>query len=223
MIGGLVPAAAVVVEADPAMWEEDGLLPEEALAVARAVEKRRREYAAGRACARRALARLGVPPAPLLSGADRAPIWPDGIVGAITHSDGYCAAAVAPSSALRSIGIDAEVNNPLPDGVDRHVLTEAELAWTAEIGAADGINWPTLIFSAKESVYKAWHPLTREWLGYLDAEVTFDRTCRTFSARLLVPVPAVLGAGFEAFHGRFAATSRHVFSTVAMPPAGQLS
>src|SRR5207245_11366486 len=113
----------------------------------------RREFAAGRACARAALHRLGFPRGPLLSGADRAPIWPAGAVGSITHCPGYCAAAVARRRDVRALGIDAELNEPLPDGVAELVCTETELTWTA-MSAPRGTHWQALIFSAKESVYK---------------------------------------------------------------------
>jgi 4'-phosphopantetheinyl transferase EntD len=130
---------------------------------------------------------------------------------------GYCAAAVAWERDLRSLGIDAEVNRPLPEGVARRVCTDAERMWLAGLGPADGIDWPMLVFSAKESVYKAWYPLTRRWLGFLDAEITVDRSRRSFRARLLVPPPESLGPAFEAFEGRFATTREHVFTAVTVP------
>jgi 4'-phosphopantetheinyl transferase EntD len=46
-----------------------------------------------------------------------------------------------------------------------------------------------LLFSAKESVYKAWFPLTRRWLDFTETEVTFDRIGRACTAKLLVPAP----------------------------------
>src|SRR5438132_715206 len=110
----LVPVRVVVVEATQAEWDSQ-LLPEEARLVATAVGRRRREFAAGRACARLALGRLGFPEAPLLSGPDRAPVWPEAAVGSITHCPGYCAAAVARRGAVRSLGIDAELHQPLRD------------------------------------------------------------------------------------------------------------
>ena len=214
MMASLLPRGVVLVEAEPEMWEAP-LLPEEARMVARALPRRRREFSAGRACARLGLSRLGFPAAPLLSGPDRAPIWPQGAVGSITHCAGYCAAAVALESDVRGLGIDAEVNQPLPEGVADLVCTASEQAWA---GAALGneINWPTLIFSAKESVYKAWHTLTRQWLGYLDAELSLDPDSAGFQARLLVPAPPALGPGFQCFRGSFAANPAHVFTAVTV-------
>jgi 4'-phosphopantetheinyl transferase EntD len=217
MIESLLPATVAVVEAEARMWEPDGLLPEEAAQLQWAVARRRREFAAGRACARRALAQLGLEVAPLLIGPDRAPLWPQGTVGSITHCEGYCAAAAARSDDLRSLGIDAELNRPLSDGVARQVLTREELARTRGARAQDGIEWPALCFSAKESLYKAWHPLARRWLGYLDAEIVFDPRPRSFEVRLLAPTPDGLRAAFSGSRGRFAATPEHLFTAIAVP------
>jgi 4'-phosphopantetheinyl transferase EntD len=213
----LLPAGVAVAEATEREWSAE-LLPEEAAQVTRAVDRRRREFAAGRACARLALGRLGFAPRPLLSGPDRAPVWPSGAVGSITHCAGYCAAAVARSADASALGIDAEVNKPLPAGVAELVCTEVELAWTA---AADhgATPWQVLIFSAKESIYKAWQPLTRAWLGYLDAELSIDPERGCFEARLLVPAHSALGEGFEGFRGRFVITATHVLTAVTLPPA----
>lgn len=93
-IARLFPAGVVVCVAEPAMYRAE-LFPEEAVAVASAVTKRREEFAAGRAAARRALAALGVPAAPLPRGERRAAVWPKGFVGSITHCAGFCAAAAA--------------------------------------------------------------------------------------------------------------------------------
>jgi 4'-phosphopantetheinyl transferase EntD len=214
MMDRLVPARVVVVEATQAEWDSP-LLPEEARLVVTAVSRRRREFAAGRACARLALGRLGFPEAPLLSGPDRAPVWPEGAVGSITHCPGYCAAAVARRGAVRSLGIDAELNQRLPDGVVELVCTESELAWAA--GAPlRGIDREALIFSAKESVYKAWQPLTGEWLGYLDAELAIEPDRGHFEARLLSPPHPALGQTFSSFRGRFAATPTHVLTAVTL-------
>jgi 4'-phosphopantetheinyl transferase EntD len=122
---------------------------------------------------------------------------------------------VALESDVRGLGIDAEVNQPLPEGVADLICTASEQAWA---GAALGheINWPTLIFSAKESVYKAWHTLTRQWLGYLDAELSLDPDSAGFEARLLVPAPPALGPGFQCFRGSFAANPAHVFTAVTV-------
>jgi 4'-phosphopantetheinyl transferase EntD len=175
------------------------LFPQEEPIVARAVDKRRREFTTGRHCARIALGKLGVAPAPIVTAERGAPRWPPGIVGSITHCDGYRVAAVARADDMMTIGLDAEPNGPLPDGVLDLVSLAIERPRLAALAAAaPGICWDRLLFSAKESVYKAWFPLTRRWLGFEEAEVTIE-TDGTFTARLLAPatpappVPATPG------------------------------
>jgi 4'-phosphopantetheinyl transferase EntD len=212
VIAGMLPAAAVGVEAYSPDWETE-LLPAEAALVAGAVEKRRREFAAARNCARRALARLGWTDFPVLYGANREPLWPPGVAGSITHCEGYCAAAAARQGELRGLGVDAERNVPLPDGVLKLTCTEGEQREMVEIA---GVSVPVLIFSAKESVYKAWYPIARRWLDYLDAAIDFDVAGSAFSVRLLASAPLDgLGAPI-AFTGRFAATPEHVFTVVTV-------
>ena len=92
------------------------LFPEEEVQVAESAPKRRAEYASVRACARQALARLGLPESPLPRGERGAPVWPEGVTGSMTHCTGYRAAAVAWTSSLDSLGVDAEEHGPLPDG-----------------------------------------------------------------------------------------------------------
>lgn len=165
--------------------------------VANAVEKRRREFTTARWCARQALVKLGLPESPISSGEKREPLWPDGVVGAITHCQGYRAAALALSKDVEAIGIDAEPNEPCPDGVLRTVSSEPERAMIDRLTAPyPETSWDRLLFSAKESVYKAWFPLTHRWLGFEDAELTLSPD-GTFTARLLVDGP------YPAFPGRW--------------------
>src|SRR5947207_7559339 len=112
MISSLVPAYVSVAEAYEPDWSEAALAEELAL-VGEAGDKRRREFAAGRACARLALERLGRSNGPVLRGSNREPVWPDGVVGSITHTAGYCAAAVTEASCVLGLGIDAEANQAL--------------------------------------------------------------------------------------------------------------
>jgi 4'-phosphopantetheinyl transferase EntD len=212
VIGPLLPEAVVTVEAGDEDWTAT-LLPEEEPIVARAVEKRRREFTAGRTCARRALERLGWPGFAVVAGPKREPLWPPGVVGAITHCAGYCAAAVARAADVRSLGIDAELRGPLPRGVAEMVCTEAELRETA---AMPGDHWGVLIFSAKESIYKAWFPVAQRWLDYKDAELTIDPEAGRFSARILLPVEAGVFP-WNPLEGRFALSDERVFTAVTVP------
>ena len=211
----LPPSVAVVAETGD---REVELFPEEEAALGNAVEKRRREFITARACAREALARLGEPAQPIPSGARGEPLWPSGVVGAITHCSGYRACALAPASELLTIGIDAEVDDALPPGVLGDIALAEERRWIEAAAAADpGTSWDRLLFSIKESIYKAWFPLTGSWLGFEDASVVIDRAEGTFAGRLLVPGPVVAGRRLDGFSGRWLAAEGLVLSAIAVP------
>ncbi len=222
MIEKILPAGAACAEAftDP---PDAALFPEEEALIARAVAKRRREFTTGRSCARAALAALGVAPAPLLAGERGAPRWPDGYAGSITHCAGYRAAAVARTREVATIGVDAEPDEALPGGVLDHVSLPGERARLRDLAAtAPGTCWDRLLFSAKESVYKAWFPLARQWLGFEDADITIDPVAGTFTARLLVPGPVIGGAPLAGFTGRWLASDGLIVTAIAVPaPLGE--
>jgi len=195
----IVPDVAVAVEAFEDIDGEPPYPGEEHL-IATAVEGRRREFVTARRSARTALARLGHPAVPILTGSTREPLWPEGIVGSITHCVGYRAAAVARAADLASIGIDAEPNKPLPGDVLGMVTNQTERDHLDQLARIDpAVRWDRLLFSAKESVYKAWHPLTARWLGFDEAALTIDPLDRTFTADLLVDVELPLNP----MRGRF--------------------
>lgn len=199
MIEQLLPDA-VVVSTRTAMRGAQ-LFAEEERSVERAVPKRRQEFTTGRACARLALERLGIAPVAIASGERGEPLWPSGVVGSITHCPGYCAAAVSRPEKMMSIGIDAEVHAPLPDGVLEQVAFGRERAMVADTSA--GLCLDMVLFSVKESIYKAWFPLARRWLGFEDVDLTIDVGAGSFCARLLVPGPVVHGIQLSAFRGRW--------------------
>jgi 4'-phosphopantetheinyl transferase EntD len=189
------------------------LFPEEEQLVAQAVDKRRREFSAGRGCARRVLAELGYPEAPILSGPKREPIWPDGVIGSITHCQGYAAAVVARAGEVAVLGIDAEPDEPLPEGVLDMVSLPEERSWLADAPPGSP-NWDRMLFSAKESVYKAWFPLTGRWLGFEDARLTFSAADGTFRATVLVSPATLDGRVVTGFSGRFLAERGLVLTAV---------
>ncbi|MFI7615808.1 4'-phosphopantetheinyl transferase [Nonomuraea terrae] len=210
MIEELLPGTVVAVEAfgDVAdAW----LFPEEEALVSGAVARRRSEFATVRACARAALRRLGVPPVPILRGARGAPVWPPGVVGSMSHCDGYRVCAVARAADLWTIGVDAEPHEPLPPGVLDAVSDPAERAWIDRLAAGEPeVCWDRLLFSAKESVYKAWFPLTGRWLDFSDACLTVDPRRRTFTA-VLAPGGVVTG-----FTGRWLVREGLVLTAIAV-------
>lgn len=199
------------------------LFPEEEQIITRAVGKRRREFTTARGCARAALARLGMPAAPLLPGPRGAPGWPSGVVGSITHCDGYRACAVARDSDVLTVGLDAEPHEPLPDGVLGAIGLPEERDRVAALATTEpGICWDRILFCAKESVYKAWFPLTRRWLGFGEARVDFDPGARSFTAELLVDGPVVNGRPLTGFTGRWLISRGLIVTSIviANTPAG---
>jgi 4'-phosphopantetheinyl transferase EntD len=213
----LILPSSVVVVASPGERSVE-LFPEEEAAVGNAVEKRRREFVTARACARDALARLGFPEQPVGSGARGEPVWPAGIVGSITHCAGYRACAVASAGELLTIGVDAEVAAPLPPGLIDDIALPEERLWIEQAAAErPGVSWDRLLFSIKESIYKAWFPLARSWLGFEDAGVVIDPASGTFTAHLLVPGPTLQGRKLDGFSGRWLAADGLLLSAIALP------
>ena len=212
MIADLLPFGVASAEA---FRDEPGEqpFPGEEQVIAHAVEQRRGEFITARRCARTALSRLGVPPVAILPGVRRAPQWPAGVVGSITHCTGYRAAAVAPAHLLAGLGIDAEPHEPLPEGVFGTVTVAAERAHLAELARrAPGTHWDRVLFTAKESVFKAWYPLTLRELGFEEAALTFGPD-GTFTAEVLAPDPQLRG-----FSGRWRVSRGLVLTAVAVRP-----
>lgn len=184
---------------------ERELFPEERALIRAAGPKRRAEFTTARVCARRALAQLGIAAAPILTGAQREPVWPQGVVGSLTHCAGFRAAAIGRTAEFVSIGIDAEPDEPLPEGLLGHVSLPRE---RAQLAREEGPHWDRLLFSAKESVYKAWFPLARRWLGFHDAAIRLEPD-GTFDVDLLVPGPV------SQFRGRWLAHDGLIVTAIA--------
>ncbi|MCX2947600.1 4'-phosphopantetheinyl transferase family protein [Lentzea sp. NEAU-D7] len=214
MLEQLFPAPIAVVE----RYNDDEpveLFPEEEAQLGNAVPKRRFEFGTVRACAREAMRALDVAPAAILPGPKREPLWPDGVVGSLTHCAGYRAAALARTSDFETIGIDAEPHLPAPDGVLGAIAIPAELGRMAGLNADDPkICWDRLLFSAKETTYKAWFPVTRRWLGFEDADITLDPD-GTFHSRILLPDSPIAG-----FDGRWLVQGDLLVTAIAVPARG---
>lgn len=219
LFAAVVAAAEMRHAADPAL-----LLPSETVNLARAAPKRVEEFTAGRLCARRALAEFGIVDFPVRVAADRQPIWPDTMVGSITHTEGLCVAVVAERRGVLSIGIDSEVVAPIDPRLAARICVPAESEWIASLPEPQRPAAITLIFSVKEAFFKCQYPIVGEWLGFKDLCIEPERwehdetlshvivrPTRPLALAHRVPMPV---------HGRYRFHQRFVSSGIALEAPG---
>lgn len=163
-LAGLFPAG-VAVAAVEIGTEQAAPLPEEEAALCGAVPARRAEFAAGRTAARQALAALGLHAVAIPAGRDRAPVWPQGISGSISHGAGYAVAAVHGG---RPLGVDLEAEGAVEPDLWPVVCCVDELAALPDTDRRQAV---ARVFSAKEAVFKAQYPLTGAMIGFDAVEV----------------------------------------------------
>ncbi len=184
--------------------------------IERSVAKRQAEFLAGRLCARQALAQLGVTDRGIPIGEDRAPVWPAGISGAITHGQGWAAAIVAPLQAYRGLGLDVETVLA-PERAQRlagEILTPAELERLPSHAERSALA-VTLTFSLKESLFKALYPLVRRRFYFEAAELLAWSDDGQARLRLLEDLSEEWTRGSE-LHGQFQVTDDRLLSLVSI-------
>jgi len=195
-------------------------LAEEQPLIAKSVAKRRNEFVTVRHCARIALGQLGVPPVAILKGEKGEPLWPEGVVGSLTHCTGYRGAVVGRAGAVRSVGIDAEPHDVLPDGVLDAIALEEERHEIATLPG--GLHWDRILFCAKEATYKAWFPLTKRWLGFEDAHIVFDvdpsgsGAAGAFVSKILIDGAALSGPPLTGLRGRWSVDRGLVLTAILL-------
>ncbi|MEM6305526.1 MAG: 4'-phosphopantetheinyl transferase superfamily protein [Pseudomonadota bacterium] len=197
-----------VVALDPRIPVPE-LMEGEAAAVADAVESRQQEFAVGRAAARKAMCRLGGEPLPIPSGEDRAPIWPDGWRGSIAHTRNICIAVVTRAPIF--LGLDAEKAMGMEEDMIGTVCREAEIGM---VTGRERRRRATLIFAAKEALFKAQFPITGELIGFDHVEIDLPTGGARFKARFRKetgPYPA--GHKVE---GRYQHIGDHVFAGIGL-------
>lgn len=209
----LLPPSVAVAEMDPRGARLTSLFPEEQAQVARAVEKRQREFSAGRVCARLAIEELGGIGEAIVSDDDRFPRWPEGFTGSISHTADWCGAAVTRDAGIHGVGIDIEQASSLKERIFQAICTEEELCWLDSMAAAERGPMGKLIFSAKESAYKAQYAITRTYLGFaaMSIEVRSDH----FRATLNQDVGDDFRIG-DVIIGRYALSEHHVATAVVI-------
>ncbi|MDT5335327.1 MAG: hypothetical protein QOD90_832 [Mycobacterium sp.] len=217
LLSGLVPSPIASAELydDP---PDLAPLSEEEPLIARSVAKRRNEFITVRHCARLALGDLGLPAVPILKGDKGEPCWPDGVVGSLTHCEGFRGAVVGRAVDVRSVGIDAEPHAVLPNGVLDAISLPAERSELATLPG--GAHWDRILFCAKEATYKAWFPLTHRWLGFEDAHITFavdgSGSAGTFESRILIDPAAESGPPLTALSGRWSVGEGLVLTAIVL-------
>ncbi|MCE8508283.1 4'-phosphopantetheinyl transferase superfamily protein [Ruegeria pomeroyi] len=186
--------------------------PEELAALSRATTKRQREFAAGRAAARLSLRELGAPALAIPMGTDRAPVWPPGLLGSITHTDTACLAATAWEGEIRLLGLDMEPDTPLDTDLMETICIPAERDWLARQDMAG--HWAKLIFSAKECAYKAQYRLSRALIGFDAIAIRPDPVSQSFAATFQTDIPPFSRG--ETLHGRFARGGGLIITVLAV-------
>jgi len=212
-VRALFPIDVAVAVSDPHA-EHTPRFAAEAQAVARATTRRRREFLAGRAAAHRAMAQIGGAVSPVLAGADRAPVWPEGITGSISHSARTCLAVVAETRDTPALGIDIEDEAPLDPALVAEICTLPERAWLSTRPEALRGRLAKLIFSAKECAYKCQFMLSREMLDFGDLEITADLETGQFEATFARDLPGFARGTW--LSGRYAFAAGQVITAMAM-------
>lgn len=210
----LLPKDVALAVAFP--WHAaEGLLAEEVASLESAGPRRLAEFASGRRAAHAAMARLGTSVRAVPHGPDRAPIWPEGLVGSITHNEMICLAAVGYAARHAGLALDVEEDSPLPEDLVPEICTSAELAWLSVQPESERGHLARLIFSAKECAYKLIYPTTRAVLGFDAFEITPDLETGQFEATLSRNVAPFVAR--SRFAGRFAFGAGLVLTGMAMP------
>lgn len=137
--------------------------------------KRLYDFSTGRYCAIKSLEQLGIKDAIIPIGKDREPIWPEGIVGSISHCDILTGAIVAKVSEYNSLGLDIEEIDRVTPDIWGLVFTENEKRYLNSLLENEQVVQSTAIFSAKEAFYKFQYPITKTFLDFLDVEVALPR------------------------------------------------
>lgn len=214
----LFDARVSVAEMDPRR-AEGALYPEERQAVARAADRRLRQFTAGRQCARRAMEMLSYPSGPILQRSDRAPSWPADLVGSITHTDRWCAVAVARRcDGYEALGIDLEPAEPMPTDLYPSLFRSEELRWLEGLPSAERGLSARAIFSAKEAAFKLQYALSGVMLEFDDLSIAIGWKASRFVAILMTDCAAPFSFGDE-IEGRIALRHGHIGCGAALTSA----
>jgi 4'-phosphopantetheinyl transferase EntD len=216
-LAALFPLGAVAAQL-PGIAQPADLRPDEMQAVSHCSEKRIGDFAAGRLCARRALRQFGIEGFSLLPARDRQPLWPTGITGSITHTEGYAAAVVIRRGNLRSVGLDSERISAVHVGLWSRICAPVELERLRAVADTGRGERAAVTFAAKEAFYKSQFPLTGEWLGFADVAIELDEAPDGGGVFVVVPQRALLlqRQGVQRLTGRYRRHGGFVSAGIAL-------
>jgi len=212
LVAGLFPLPVGVGITNPLTYAGRELFHVEQAAIRNAIPARQREFRAGRAAARAAQVALGLAPRPVPMGDDRAPVWPAGLSGSISHTGDTCIAVLCNDPVIAALGLDIEEDAPLPADILDTVLAPDERRWISQ--QADPGRMARLFFSAKECAYKAQYPLTRQLFGFEVITISADPGAGRFEARFTRPMPPF--ASGTRLAGRLSVTHGLIITAIAL-------
>ncbi len=210
---GLFPGSMGVGVTDPTA-EQPNLMPAEMAATEGMVPKRLREFSAGRYAARLAMRAIGQSVRPILMGADRAPIWPEGLRGSIAHCDSACVAVV--TSGDETVGVDIEPDLPLEADLIEVITTVDERERLQARPIAERGLLARKLFCAKEAVYKVQYPISKEMFDFHTLNIRFSASMDEFQAvfsRNVGPFRAD-----QMVHGQFGVAAGFMLAGVILEP-----
>lgn len=193
------------------------LHPLEARCCEQKAGKSKKQFFLGRAAARAALANLNMGIHPVLVGEHNEPLWPPGVVGSITHTEDIAVAVAAYEEKTAGIGIDLErVTSKINLRISEKICTESEKAWISNYKNNRHLRL-VMMFSAKESVYKAFFSTFMPDINFLDIELKWNETKGIFCGYLKKGVSHLFPAGF-AFEVGCRSIRSYVFTYLTLPP-----
>lgn len=205
----------IMTDGAPISESQGTLYPAEIEIIQNSAALRRSQFTAGRTCAHRALLRLGVPESPILKGDHGEPLWPGDIVGSISHCHDYAVAAVGHRRDYMGIGLDIEPAEPLDKELHSQVCTPDEINSFDVLPQLNRHLLERIIFSAKETVYKCFFPLTGRFLDFGDISIMHGETPGEFRAALSGPIPSIQTQTSD-LKGRYLLITDHIITAMAL-------
>ncbi|PCH94404.1 MAG: hypothetical protein COB84_07625 [Rhodobacteraceae bacterium] len=176
---------------------------------------RQTEFLRGRHCAKTALIQAGASDHHVRAHEDRSPIWPQGFIGSISHTKEIAIAVAASASNLKSIGIDIERRKRVTDKLAQEICIASELDWLSGFSTDQSHDLATLIFSAKETIYKCLYPSVQHVFGFSAVTILPDLDAGSFNAVL----SSEIDTDYTNIQGRFCFSGQDVITSAILTRA----